>query len=108
MEPQVLVGFQPTPSWGFFDGPRRRGGADVRDRDQALPREWRGDGAGGARGARMGAGDARVDGRPEVLRPARNLAARVAADPGARRVRVRGRPRLRRLLDPRLAGDFRV
>ena len=46
----------------------------------------------------------RRHGRPEVLRPARHLAARDAADRLVRRVRVRRGPRLRRLLDPRLAG----
>ena len=56
----------------------------------------------------MGGRDARLDGRPQVLRPARHLAAHDAAAAGVRRGRVRGRPRLRRLLDPRLAGDLRV
>ena len=56
----------------------------------------------------MGRRDARLDGRPEVLRPARHVAAHDAAAAGARRVRLRGRTRLRRLLDPRLAGDLRV
>ena len=48
----------------------------------------------------------RGDGRPEVLRPARDVAARLAARRRVRRVRLRGRARLRRLLDPRLAGDL--
>ena len=61
-----------------------------------------------ARGARVGDRDARADGRPEVLRPARPLAAHDAAVDVVRRVRVRRGPRLRRLLDPRLAGDQRV
>ena len=39
-----------------------------------------------ARGARVGAGDARRDGRPEVLRPARHVAARLAAARRLRRV----------------------
>ena len=47
----------------------------------------------------------RGDGRPEVLRPARHVAARDAAGRLVRRVGVRRGPRLRRLLDPRLAGD---
>ena len=56
----------------------------------------------------MGRRDARLDGRPQVLRPARHVAAHDAAAAGVRRGRVRGRARLRRLLDPRLAGDLRV
>ena len=51
--------------------------------------------------------DAGEDGRPQVHRPARVLAAHDAADVGVRRELVRGRPRLRRLLDPGLAGDLR-
>src|SRR5436309_15764758 len=79
----------------------RDGGA----RDEAVPGERRRDRACAARGARMGGADPRADGRPQVLRPARPLAARLATDEGARRGRVRGGPRLRRLLDPRLARD---
>ena len=56
----------------------------------------------------MGRRDARLDGRPQVLRPARHVAAHDAAAAGVRRGRLRGRARLRRLLDPRLAGDLRV
>ncbi len=44
------------------------------------------------------------DGRPQVLRPARDVAARVAPDHGVRRGRFRRRARLRRLLHPWLAG----
>ena len=49
-----------------------------------------------------------LDGRPQVLRPARDLAAHDAAAAGLRRGCVRGRARLRRLVDPRLAGDLGV
>ena len=70
-------------------------------------RHYIGAGGGRARGARVGARDARGDGRPEVLRPARHVAARDAADQRLRRVGVRRRARVRRLLDPRLAGDLR-
>ena len=75
---------------------------DGRDREgaAALPRGRR----RAARGARVVARDECRDGRPEVLRPARHVAARDAADRLVRRVRVRRGPRLRRLLDPRLAG----
>src|SRR5207248_11180396 len=56
-------------------------------------------GGAGVRGLRRSA-----DGRSEVLRPARHLAARLAADPHVQRRRLRRGPRVRRLLDPRLAG----
>ncbi len=45
--------------------------------------------------------------RPQVLRPVRQLAAHDAPDRRVRHVRLLGRPRLRRLVDPRLAGDRR-
>ena len=48
------------------------------------------------------------DGRPQVHRPARHLAAHDPAACSARRRRLRVRARLRRLLDPRLPGDPRV
>src|SRR5207245_4164598 len=69
----------------------------------ALPRERQrcGREAGGARGARVGGRDAGEDGRPQVLRPARHVAARDAAAVGIRRVGLRRRARLRRLVDPR-------
>ena len=60
-----------------------------------------------AGGARVRAHDAGEDGRPEVHRPARVVAAHVAAALGVRRERLRGGPRLRRLVDPRLAGHLR-
>ena len=91
-------GLRTFESWGFFRGPK--GGAGVGDRDQALPR--------GRGRPRVGAGDARRDGRPEVLRPARHVAAHDAARPRVRRVRVRRGARVRRLVDPRLAGDLGV
>ena len=56
----------------------------------------------------MGARNDRADGRSEVLRPARHLAAHDAADQRLRRIRVRRRARFRRLVDPRLAGHLRV
>ena len=69
-------------------------------------RHYIGQRGGRARGARVGARDARGDGRPEVLRPARHVAARDAAARRVRRVRLRRGARLRRLVDPRLAGDL--
>ena len=53
----------------------------------------------------MGRPDAGADGRPQVLRPARHVAARDPADHRLRRVGVRRGARLRRLLDPGLAGN---
>ena len=87
---------------------RRKASRDVGARGEALPAERRRDAARRARGARVGVRDARLDGRPEVLRPARHVAAHDAAAAGVRRVRLRRGARLRRLLDPRLAGDLRV
>ena len=94
--------------WALFLWSNGGGDGDVGDREQALPGEWRRDAAGRPRGARVGGRDARLDGRPEVLRPARHVAAHDAAAARTRRRRVRGRARLRRLLDPRLAGHLRV
>src|SRR6266545_4964633 len=96
-----MLVLRPTEPWGFFRGPERR--KDVGAGGEALHRP----GGGRARGAHVGAGDARRNGRPEVLRPARHVAARLAADQRLRRVGVRGRARLRRLVHPRLAGDLR-
>ncbi len=56
----------------------------------------------------MGGAHAGAAGRPEVLRPARVVAAHDAAADRVRRVGLRRRTRLRRLVDPRLAGDLRV
>ena len=91
----------------FFVVPIRKE-RHVSGRDEALPGERPGDRPGRARGARVGTRDDRPDGRPEVLRPARDVAAHDAADPRVRRVRVRRRPRLRRFVDSRLAGDLGV
>src|SRR5262249_60712131 len=66
----------PRNSWScgrFFIGPRRKE-RDVGAGDEALHRP----GCGRARGAVVGAGDPRGDGRPEGLRPARHRAARLA------------------------------
>ena len=93
---------------GAFFVVQRKGAGDVGARRQALPDERRRDTAGRARGARVGSRDARLDGRSQVLRPPRDVAAHDAAAAGVRRGRVRGRARLRRLLDPRLAGDLGV
>ncbi len=90
-------------SWGLFCWSERR--RDVGARRAALPTERRRGSAGRTRGARVGERDARGDGRPEVLRPARDVAARVPPRARVRRRRVRRRARLRRLVDPRLAGD---
>ena len=75
--------------------------AEIEKELTALPRGRR----RAPRSAGVVARDARGDGRPEVLRPARHLAARDAAARLARRGRVRRGARLRRLVDPRLAGD---
>src|SRR5581483_2184264 len=93
----------PRATWAFFVGPRREG-RDVGDGAAALPGERSGRAARRARGARVGGRDAGEARRPEVLRPARDLAAPDPAAVRLRRVRVRGRRRLRRLVDPRLAG----
>ena len=69
---------------------------------------WRTGAARRAGGARVGDRDPGADGRPEVLRPVRPLAAHDAAGERVRRVGLRRGARLRRLLDPRLAGDLRV
>ncbi len=92
----------------FFCGPTAGGDGHVRAGDEALPTERRRDAARRARGTRMGLRDARLDGRPEVLRSARHVAAHDVAPASPRRVRVRRRARLRRLVDPRLAGDLGV
>src|SRR5207253_5669970 len=78
--PPPLVGAEATrphdfESWGFFcgpEGPRRRRNGRHRERAKALPRGRRRT----AHGARMVARDERRHGRPEVLRPARHVAAR--------------------------------
>src|SRR3954462_444468 len=93
-------------TWGFFRGPARvERKADGGDREgtEALPRRRR----RAASDVRVVAGDPGGDGRPEVLRPARHVAARLAADRLVRRVGVRRGSRLRRIVDPRLAGDRR-
>ena len=91
----------------FFVGPTRRR-RHVRAGDEALHRE-RGEGSSRrTRGDRVGRADAGAARRPEVLRPARALAAHDAAAERIRRVRVRRGPRLRRLVDPRLAGHLGV
>ena len=100
MEPQ-----DSQESWGFF---AFKEGEDERDRDEALHGERAEDDARGQEAIDLGGRDAGPDGRPEVLRPARALAAHDAADLGLRRVGLRRGARLRRLLDPRLAGDLRV
>src|SRR5829696_3345231 len=100
MEPQ-----DSREPWGFF---AFKEGESERDRDEALPGERAEDDARGQGGDCLGRPDAGPDGRPEVLRPARDLAAHDPADLGLRRDLVRRRARLRRLLDPRLAGDLRV
>ena len=64
--------------------------------------------ARGAGSDRVGRADPGAAGRPEVLRPARPLAAHDAAAERVRRVRLRRGPRLRRLVDPRLAGHLGV
>src|SRR5207244_3328476 len=99
MEPQnsvrVLGSFFVVPSW------KER---HVRRRDEALSGKRAGECARRPRGPGVGTRDHGTDGRPEVLRPARDVAAHDAADPRPRRIRLRRRPRVRRLLDPRLAG----
>ena len=105
--PAEAMGPQDFRVLGPFFVVRRTGGTHHGgDRDEALPRER--DAARRARGAGVGDRDARPDGRPEVLRPVRPLAAHDAAVDVVRRVRLRRGPGLRRLLDPRLAGDQRV
>ena len=74
--------------------------------EKHVPDERRRDGDQPDGGARVEPQDAGEDGRPQVHRPARLLAAHVAAAVGVRRGRVRGGPRLRRLVDPRLAGHL--
>src|SRR5215212_3718026 len=95
------------PSWGFFVGPTREG-TDVGARVQALPGKREQDGDRGAPRDRVGRRDPGADGRPQVLRPARLVAAHDAAGVGVRGVRLRRRSRLRRLVDPRLAGHLGV
>src|SRR6187397_2829822 len=87
--------------WGLsaFNGRRRGGGTS-----QALPGERRRGKTGAGRGARMGGPDTGVDGRPQVLRPARLVAAHDAAAHILRRVLLRRGTRVRRLVHPRLAG----
>src|SRR4051812_7963308 len=65
---------------GAFFVVQKRRKRDVGDRDAALPRQRRRGEAGAARGARVGGPDAGPDGRPEVLRPARVVAAHDPAD----------------------------
>src|SRR6476661_2840434 len=80
-------------SWGLFSWSSTccstTGGGRGRHREgvAALPRGRR----GAAGGARVVARDERGDGRPEVLRPARDVAARLAAGRLVRRVRLRRR-----------------
>ena len=95
-------------SRGLFCGPTKEE-ADVGDRDEALPRE-RGQGSCPPPGRRSsGPGETRaqmVD--LKFCDLLGTLAAHDAAADGVRRVRLRRGPRLRRLLDPRLAGDLGV
>ena len=80
----------------------------VRAGDEALHRE-RGEGSPRCTGSdRVGRPDPGAARRPEVLRPTRALAAHDSAAERVRRVGVRRGPRLRRLVDPRLAGHLRV
>ena len=87
--------------WGFFIGPE--GGTHAGDDGQALLGKR--DAAGARGGGRLGDRDEDEDGRPQVLRPARLVAAHDPAGDGVRRVRVRRGARLRRLVDSRMAGD---
>src|SRR4029453_5411017 len=93
-------------SWALFVWSERRRDGDRRG--EALPGKRLGGEAGAEGNTGVGGPDAGADGRPEVLRPGRGLAARYPADLFLRRVRLRRGPRLRRLLDPWLAGDLGV
>ena len=87
--------------WGFFRGPKE-------DRCRRWRRHtWRT--ARSRRPRRRSVGLRAEDParRPQVLRPVRKLAAHDASDRRVRHVGVQRGPRLRRLLDPRLAGDRR-
>src|SRR6266540_3922897 len=78
---------------------------DGRSSGQALPGQRGCREAGAERGARVGGTDAGDHGRPQVLRSARFVAAHDAAADVVRRVCLRRGARLRRVVDPRLAGD---
>ena len=67
-----------TESWALFLWSTIGRSGDVGARDEALPRERRGR-ARRTRGARVGRETTRDDGRPQVLRPARHVAAHDAA-----------------------------
>ena len=75
--PAEAMGPQDFRVLGPFSWSDAQEGRDVGARDEALPRER--DAARRTRGARVGDRDARPDGRPEVLRPVRPLAAHDAA-----------------------------
>src|SRR5213592_4011464 len=79
--------------WALFVWSRKEehGGA----RDEALPGERVGGKTRAAGDTGVGRPDAGADGRSEVLRPARHVAARIAADLGLRRVGLRRGARLR-------------
>src|SRR5215204_1416367 len=83
------------------------GRRDGSGRGEAVPPERRRGRPGPGGGARVGARRRGEDGRPEVLRPARVVAAHDAPTLGVPRERLRRGPRLRRLVDSRLAGDLR-
>jgi hypothetical protein len=93
-----------SPGPFLWSEQRRRDGG----RGTAVPGERQRRAACATRSAGVGGRDAGPDGRPEVLRPARRVAAPDAAAFGLRRVGLRRRARLRRLVDPGLAGDLGV
>ena len=78
------------------------------DRAAGRPRAGRRPRRRAGRRARLGRAPRRAHGRPEVHRPARDLAAHGHGAEEPRRGGADGRDRLRRLVDPRLPGDLRV